>query len=566
MTRRRRGAKRPAGADSKADLARLAGLQAVASALSGALTPSDVAAVILDRGIALLGARAASVSLLVGEGELQRLEARGIPEEILREYDRLPVAAAVPASEAARSGQAVWLESREALAGRYPQLAEVARRAGVGALAAVALVARGRPIGVLSLVFDAPRRFAPADRSFAIALADACAIALERARLFESERRLRARAEETAALVEDFDPFRVLVEQVRDYAIFMLDPGGNVRTWNRGAERIKGYSAEQILGTHFSRFYPEEDVRAGKPERELAVAAAEGRYEEEGVRVRRDGSRFWAHVILTALRDPDGTLRGFAKVTRDVTDRRRAQDERVRLARSEEATKARDEFLSIASHELKTPITSMGLQAELLLRMGEASGGDLPSSAQPRLLAIHRGTVRLARLVQVLLDVTNIAAGRLALRPEPLDLSSVVRDALERWRDDLSRARCPLDARLGASILGRWDRARLEQIIDNLVANAVKFGAGRPIEVVAEAEGARAHLVVSDHGIGIALDDQRRIFERFERAVPRKHYGGLGLGLWVVRNLVEAHGGDIRVSSVPGEGSRFEVTLPLAPA
>jgi signal transduction histidine kinase len=166
----------------------------------------------------------------------------------------------------------------------------------------------------------------------------------------------------------------------------------------------------------------------------------------------------------------------------------------------------------------------------------------------------------------VLLDVTHITAGRLALRPEPLDLSSVVRDALDRWRDDLSRAHCALEVRLVESILGQWDRVRLEQIIDNLVANAVKFGAGSPIEVVAEAEGACAHLVVRDHGIGIAPDDQRRIFERFERAVPRKHYGGLGLGLWIVRNLVEAHGGEISVSSEPGRGSRFEVTLPLLSA
>jgi hypothetical protein len=530
------------------------------------VTPSEVADVVLDQGLALLGARAGSVSLLVGGDRLERLQARGIPDEVLRAYDSLPLTSAVPAAEAVRTGRAVWLESQEAWAERYPHLTEVARRAGAGALAAMALLARGRPIGALSLAFQAPRRFAPADRSFAIALADACAIALERALLFESERRLRARAEETASLLQDFDQFRLLVDQVKDYAIFMLDPSGNIRTWNGGAERIKGYSAQEIVGSHFSRFYPEEDVRAGKPERELAIAAAEGRYEEEGMRVRRDGSRFRASVVITALRDPDGKLRGFAKVTRDVTERRQAEEERVRLARFQEATKARDEFLSIASHELKTPITSMGLQSELLLRMGDPSGGGLLPSAQPRLRAIHRGTVRLARLVQVLLDVTNITAGRLALRPEPLDLSSVIRDALERWRDDLTRARCALDARLGESILGHWDRSRLEQIIDNLVANAVKFGAGSPIEVVAEAEGACAHLVVRDHGIGIAPDDQRRIFERFERAVPRKHYGGLGLGLWIVRNLVEAHGGEISVSSEPGSGSRFEVTLPLLSA
>ena len=562
---RRQGTKRRGRPTSSADLGRLDALQAVASALSAAMTPSDVAEVVLDRGIALLGARAGSVSLLVdGDGgRLHRLQSRGIPDEILRAYDSLPVTAAGPAAEAARTGRAVWLESHQALQERYPHLAELARGAGTAALAAIALVVRGRPIGALSLVFQAPRRFARSDRTFAIALADACAVALERAQLFESERQLRARAEETASLLQDFNQFRLLVDQVKDYAIFMLDPSGNVRSWNRGAERIKGYSADEILGTHFSRFYPEEDVRAGKPERELAVAAAEGRYEEEGMRVRKDGSTFWASVVITALRDPGGTLRGFAKVTRDITDRRRAEEERVRLARSQEATRARDEFLSIASHEFKTPITSLGLQAEVLLRMGVPSGEALLSSAQPRLRTIHRQTVRLARLVQALLDVTHITAGRIALRPEPLDLASVVRSALDRWRDDLSRAHCPLELRLGESIQGRWDRVRIEQIIDNLVANALKFGAGKPVEVAVEADAASAHLVVRDHGIGIAPDDQRRIFERFERAVPTKHYGGFGLGLWIVRNIVEAHGGEISVSSEPGRGSRFEVTLPL---
>jgi PAS domain S-box-containing protein len=305
---RRQGTKRRGRPTSSADLGRLDALQAVASALSAAVTPSDVAEVVLDRGIALLGARAGSVSLLVdGDGgRLRRLQSRGIPDEILRAYDSLPVTAAGPAAEAARTGQAVWLESHESLQERYPHLAEVARGAGTAALAAIALVVRGRPIGALSLVFQAPRRFARSDRTFAITLADACAVALERAQLFESERQLRARAEETASLLQDFDQFRLLVDQVKDYAIFMLDPSGNVRSWNRGAERIKGYSADEILGTHFSRFYPEEDVRAGKPERELAVAAAEGRYEEEGMRVRKDGSTFWASVVITALRDPAG--------------------------------------------------------------------------------------------------------------------------------------------------------------------------------------------------------------------------------------------------------------------
>jgi PAS domain S-box-containing protein len=556
----RRDRHRPARTPA-AELRRLAGLQAATSALSAAVTPADVAEVILDHGIALLGARAGSVSLLV-EGQLRRLGARGIPDEVLRSYDDIPLASAVPAAEAARTGRAVWLGSPAQLRSRYPHLDEVARRAQVGALATLALLVRGRPVGALSLVFRSPRRFGAGDRTFALALADACAIALERAELFESERRLRTQAEATAGLLQDFDQFRLLVDQVKDYAIFLLDPRGVVRTWNRGAERIKGYRAAEIVGSHFSRFYPEADVRAGKPDRELEAAAANGRVEDEGIRVRKDGSTFRADVVITALRGARGELRGFAKVTRDVTERQRGEEERLRLARAEEAMKARDEFLAIASHELKTPITSLGLQTEMLLKLGERSVDALLSDARPSLRTIHRQNVRLAHLVQALLDVTQITAGRLALRREPVDLAAVVRGAMERWRDALERAHCRLDLRVGGSIPGIWDRERLEQVIDNLLANAVKFGAGKPVEVSVEARGGSAHLAVEDHGIGIPPDQQRRIFERFERAVPTTHYGGFGLGLWVVRNIVQAHGGEISVSSEPGRGSRFEVTLP----
>jgi PAS domain S-box-containing protein len=359
------------------------------------------------------------------------------------------------------------------------------------------------------------------------------------------------------------DAFRLLVEEVRDYAIFMLDPRGLVRTWNRGAERIKGYRAEEIVGSHFSRFYTEEDVRAGKPERELALAAAEGRCEDEGLRVRKDGSMFWASVVITALHAPDGTLRGFAKVTRDVTERVRSEQERLRLATAEEGTRARDELIAIASHELKTPIMTLGLNAELLLRATQGPDVLLPST-RPRLRTILRQSKRLGRLVQALLDVTQITAGRLALHRETVDLAVVVREAMDRWREALRRSECALDLRVAEGVQGYWDRRRLEQVIDNLVANAVKFGAGQPVvvEVSGEPGGERVHLAVRDHGIGISPEDQRRIFERFERAVPTRHYGGFGLGLWVVRNIVQAHGGDVRVSSEPGKGSRFEVTLP----
>jgi PAS domain S-box-containing protein len=221
--------------------------------------------------------------------------------------------------------------------------------------------------------------------------------------------------------------FRLLVESVRDYAIFMLDPEGRIVSWNLGAERIKGYRADEIVGEHFSRFYPPEDVAAGKPARGLEVAEREGRVEDEGWRVRKDGSRFWANVVITALRDAGGRLVGFAKVTRDLTERKRAEEDRLRLAReqaaraeAEAAVRARDEFLSIAAHELKTPLTPLQLQVQLLvhsLRKGELT--TLPPERLGAMLeSAERQSKRFASLIEKLLDLSRIAAGPRS-RPPP---------------------------------------------------------------------------------------------------------------------------------------------------
>jgi PAS domain S-box-containing protein len=518
--------------------------------------------VLLEHAVRLLGASGGAVCVRGEDGALEEFEAAGAGADGPTEPGA--VARASARALASVGGDGLWLLRPEAIARRRPDLAGAARAEGVQAIVAVPLGGARRPVGALALAFRGARRLAPRDRALLTALCDAGALALERAQLSAAIDPLRARSEAAAAQRLEVETLRMLVGQVKDYAIFMLDPQGIVRTWNRGAERIKGYRADEVVGTNFARFYPEEDVRAGKPVRELAAAAKEGRFEDEGFRVRKDGSTFWANVIITALRDPDGALRGFGKVTRDVTDRVRAEQERLRLARAEEATRARDQFLGIASHEFRTPITALGLNTQVLLRLGERTADVSLASVTARLRAIHDQSMRLAGLVQALFDVTQVTAGHLALRREPIDLTAVVRAAMARWRDALVRAGCALDLRVERSISGEWDRARLEQVIDHLVANAVKFGAGHPVEVevTAEHEGAEAHLTVSDHGIGMSAEDQRRIFERFERAVPIRHYGGFGLGLWLVRNIVEAHGGGVSVWSEPGKGSRFDVTLP----
>jgi PAS domain S-box-containing protein len=366
-----------------------------------------------------------------------------------------------------------------------------------------------------------------------------------------TERRLREEA-----LRESEQRVRLLIENIRDYALFMLDPDGRVASWNVGAERINGYSAKEILGSHLSRFYPPEDVLAGKTELELRVARETGRFEEEGWRVRKDGTRFWANAILTAIRDPTGELRGFAKVVRDLTERRKADDERLRLIQAQEAVRLRDEFLSIAAHELRTPLTALLLQLQSLEKATVFREG----SAAPPL----RSARRLAGLVEMLLDVSRIATGRLELAKEDVDLVQLARDAIDRYSDEAKRVASEISLEAPAVVEGRWDALRLEQVFANLLGNALKYAAGSKVTIRVAASDDEVKVEVADQGPGIAAEDAARIFVRFERAAPARHYGGLGLGLYIARQVVEAHGGTIEVRDTPGGGATFSVTLPRA--
>ncbi|MCE9669830.1 PAS domain-containing sensor histidine kinase [Myxococcus stipitatus] len=358
---------------------------------------------------------------------------------------------------------------------------------------------------------------------------------------------------------------RLLIDSVRDYAIFTLDVTGRIASWNAGAERIKGYRAEEILGQHFSRFYPPEDVAWGKPQWELEVASREGRFEDEGWRVRKDGSRFWANVIITALRDGSGRLVGFGKVTRDFTERKRAEEVRE-MERLREALQARDEFLSVASHELKTPLTSLQLKINSLLRLAEgAPEAGVPGARLTKDLELARRQVRkLTDLIEDLLDVSRISAGKLTLAPAPMDLAALVQEVVARNAPLATQAGCRVELDVVSPVMGRWDRQRLDQVVTNLLTNALKYGAGMPVFVRLRVEESHVVLSVRDEGIGIAPEDLPRIFERFERAVSERRYHGLGLGLFITQQVVLAHGGTVEARSVPDQGSTFTVRLPMS--
>ncbi|MGD0836615.1 MAG: PAS domain-containing sensor histidine kinase [Polyangia bacterium] len=379
-------------------------------------------------------------------------------------------------------------------------------------------------------------------------------------------------AERSAAVVSEAlfrsneERFRLLVEGVEECAIFMLDLQGNVTTWNPGAERIKGYRADEIVGRHFSVFrLPEE---AGEAAHELEIAACEGKFEGEGWRVRKDGAKFWARVCLTAIRDSNGQLVGYAKLTFDLTQRLLLDEERVQRARAEEAVRLRDEFLLMASHELRTPLTSLrldlyGMQQDLARKPGDT--GDLanPSSLAKKLERAARNTDRLIALIDSMLSVSHLAHGKLVLRPVLVDLSQVVSQSIESIRSQAARSSCEISFSSSGPVLGLWDGLRLEQVCLNLLANAIKYGAGAPIEVIVFVDDAGAAAQISDRGPGIAQADMQRIFERFGRASSLLDQSGLGLGLYVSREIVRAHAGSIEASNREGGGAVFTVRLPM---
>ncbi|MDC0667787.1 PAS domain S-box protein [Nannocystis radixulma] len=314
----------------------------------------------------------------------------------------------------------------------------------------------------------------------------------------------------------------------------------------------------------------ETRVTAGQPDAVPAPLAALPPDEELADRMRY---RWTAFVPLLARDQPLGVLivgsRAHAFHPDDITlaeelalRSAHAVDAARLYAEMETALARREEFIAVASHELRTPLTPLLLQSERLLRLAHDESRFSRAAVAPKLEVVHRQIERLHRLIEEMLEVSNITRGHLALELAPVDLAALVRDVVAGAAEDLAHARCEVRLDLPDSLVGRWDAARLEQIVVNLLTNAKKYGAGAPIEITLEADADSVELKVRDHGIGISLKDQQRIFQRFERAVSGRHYGGLGLGLWVTRHAAEAMGGAVHVHSEPGAGSTFIVRLP----
>jgi PAS domain S-box-containing protein len=362
----------------------------------------------------------------------------------------------------------------------------------------------------------------------------------------------------TAAAVQDDALFRRLVESVHEYAIFVLDRDGHVLTWNPGAQRIKGYQAQEIIGQHFGRFYPTGTPRE-KLDAELRSAAEDGRFEEVGWRVRKDGSTFWANVVITPIY-LDGELAGFTKVTRDLTERRRHEQERSELIASEIRARAevsaRDAFLSVAAHELKTPMTTAKAAVQLLIRAFRGRS-DLEPTQLRYLELVNEQVGKLAQLVNRLLETVQIQNGRLTLYKELTDVSSLLQKIVDQLGSPAGQA---IAVTRPSSLFAEIDPLRFEQVVTNLITNATKFGLGKPISIGLQPDGPVFRLTVRDEGPGIPEHRRAQIFERFFQANPDR--SGMGLGLFITRELVAAHGGSIVYERPAGGGTLFTVTLP----
>ncbi len=368
----------------------------------------------------------------------------------------------------------------------------------------------------------------------------------------------RKRAEDERLAVEQ--RFRLLVESVKDYALIIMDPRGYISTWNEGAERIKGYKADEIIGRHFSTFYPSEDVAAAKCELELQVAEREGNFEEEGWRVRKDGTTFWANVVISAMRDQHGTLVGFSKVTRDLTERRRGDDERAARRMAEQANKSKDEFLAMLGHELRNPMAPIVTALELLKLRGERRGAKEHQ-------VIERQVKHMMHLIDDLLDVSRIARGKIDIKRKQVDVRDVMAKAVEIASPLFEERRHHVDITLPPhDLVVSGDEARLTQVLGNLLTNASKYtDPGGHISASAEQEGEQIVIEVCDDGRGITEELLPRVFDLFEQGYQSsdRSGGGLGLGLTVVRSLVEVHGGTVQAhSDGVGKGSRFVIRLP----
>jgi PAS domain S-box-containing protein len=385
-------------------------------------------------------------------------------------------------------------------------------------------------------------------------------------------RDLTERKKNEEALRQSEERYRALVEQVTDYEICMLDEKGRIISWNEGAQKMKGYTTAEIIGRYFTIFYPQEDILNGKPAYELEVARQEGKYEEEGWRLRKDGSRFWASVVITAVYNSEGFLLGYSKVTRDLTEKKEAEkalresSERYRRIADElkitndelsAANQELEQFTSIVSHDLQEPVRTIKSFLQLIeMKLNDGQINDLKTYISKSITAANR----MRELIQNLLQYSQL--GKIEVVKEKVNVKELLSEATQNLKTAIEKSHAQISIKTDVDTV-EGDRIQLVQLIQNLLSNALKFtDTDQPqIKIESFRENGHVKFAVTDNGIGIAPNDLNKVFEIFRRLNTKKEYPGTGIGLAICKKIVDRHGGRIWPESKPGAGTTFYFTL-----
>ena len=580
---------------------RTAALLKVASALGEVAGTREVAEAILDGAMSVVGAVSGAVALLdESRRQLHTYNSRGYSMPMLDRFAVIPLDADLPLAEAVRTRKTIWLRSAAELRRRYPNVAE-ASQFGEGARLALPLIAEGRAVGCIGLTLPLAREIDDSERSWLEALSLLCAQAFERARFTdarasdaeESADRARFVAAASKAFSESLKLDTILkrvaeacVPRLGDYAFVDLERADG--TFERVASSCKDPERAALLNELSAR-YPgragsgQPGMRAIRSRGPVlltdfaeASLAAHTLDADNAALVRRLGTRSVLALPLLARGATLGAIslgyytegkqhgRDEIALGQDLAHRAALAVDGARLyEQAQHAVQVREDFLSVAGHELKTPLTALTLQLQGFRRRLDKPGGleDGPR-IRTSIDVIERQVNRLSGLVRQLLDVSRLAAGKLELEADRFDLVELVQEVAARFEGDQVRGGSALELKLPAQLFGTWDRLRLDQVLTNLLSNAFRYGQGKPVGFELEAAPGKALLRVRDLGIGIAPEDQQRIFKRFERATSARNYGGVGLGLWIVHELVAASGGSVSVVSALGAGATFAVELP----
>lgn len=599
----RRAVARARAEAEQAEVLRLRRFQAVTEGFSRAFSRREVARVVLELGLPAVGAQAGAVHLLGPRGqEVELAAAVGLEPEAEEALRRPPRAGALPGLEVARTQAPVWLESLQELHARYPALAASPGLASYQAFAFLPVVAEGKVLGLIALGFEAPRRFHVPEQASLLQLARQCGLALERSLLHERERAAREESRRSAARLH----LLVRVSHLLSEAGLDLEQVLHVLT--RAVTQELGQGCLLQLISEDGQFLELAAVHHPEPAaRELLEQVARVRRLRVGEGLQGAAVSAGQTLSLRVLDaqalegvGPEAALRpyfeqrgpqqvmavplvargracGCLLVVRDARGQPYGQDDQVLLesiasraalaiedarlyTAALQALRLRDDFLSVAGHELKSPLNALQLQLRVLAR--KAREHRLSDSLAERAERVAHTGERLGLLIEDLLDVSRITTGQLQLQYSEVDLAAMAREILSRMSEELSLAGCEACLAAEPPVVGYWDRLRLEQVLTNLLSNACKYGRGRAVRVRVEQAPGLARLSVQDEGYGIAPEDQERIFQRFQRAEATRHLQGLGLGLWISRQIAEAHGGTLRVESEPGKGSTFSLELP----